>query len=191
MGLWEGSWRGRGRDRVTALRSFLSSHLEWGLGRLRLPVATWDQEVTLRMEVTCQEREAGRQRKSEGVPHDWELPISLENALGTPLIQEREELPLCSNHGQFGFSVTWRYQICKNYIRCCLFWAEGGLNLRVTVFFFLMIWVLIFISVILAVMLKTLNKHIWTFVFKKNPFRFYSSEYGLLSHINIPHEPMK
>ena len=41
-----------------------------GLGWLRLSVATWDQEVTLRMEVMCQEREAGRQRKSEGVPHD-------------------------------------------------------------------------------------------------------------------------
>ena len=40
-------------------------------------------------------------------------------------------------------------------------------------------------------MLKTLNKHIWTSVFKKNPFRFYSSEYGLWSHINTLHESMK
>ena len=185
------------REHFTALHSLLSSRLHWGWdGRLQWAWDGWGfqqlpQEVTLRMEATCQERGAGRQ-KSEGVPHDWELPISLDNALGTPLTQERQELPPCSNHGRFGFSVTWRNQTdhdSKKYIRCCLFGGEENSNLRVTVFFSLMIWVLILISVILAVMLKTLNTS--GHVFKKNLFRFYCSEYGLLSHINTLHESMK
>ena len=127
------------RERLRALYCsspfpFFSSGMS--MGRLRLPAATWDQEVTLRMEVTCQKREAGRQRKSVGVPHDWELPISLDDALGTPLTQEREELPLCSNHGRFGFSVTWRYQISKNYIRCCLFGGGRGTQPKSNCLFF-------------------------------------------------------
>ena len=36
-----------------------------------------------------------------------------------------------------------------------------------------------------------LNKHIWTFLFKSNPFGSCSSEYGLLSPINIPWESVR
>lgn len=48
-----------------------------------------------------------------------------------------------------------------------------------------------FFSVTLAVMLKMLNKHIWTFLFKSNPFGSCGSEYGLLSRINIPWESVR